>query len=244
MSTLVIIPTYNEAANITALVKSIFALGLDIRVLIVDDNSPDGTGNLADKLATDNPRILVLHRPKKEGLGRAYLDGFRYAVDKTGCDFIMEMDADFSHDPQAIPVFLDKIKTCDVVVGSRFYKGRVSIVNWPLTRLIMSYGASVYVRLFSRLRLYDPTSGFKCFRRRCIESILRNRVISDGYAFQIEVNYMCAKMGFVIEEVPIVFYDRSKGSSKMRTFRTVLDAMSVVWLLKFKRFKQILYKTP
>jgi dolichol-phosphate mannosyltransferase len=237
MSALVIIPTYNERDNIKKLIDSILEPGLDIEILIIDDNSPDGTGKVADKISASEKRVKVLHRPEKEGLGKAYLEGFTYGIKNSGADYIIQMDADLSHDPNCIPKFLEEIKDCDVVVGSRFYQGRISIVNWPLSRLIFSYGACTYVKLFSRLGLSDPTSGFKCFRRAVIERILENSIISDGYAFQIEINYICKKLGFKMREMPIVFYGRDKGFSKMQILRTILDAVSIVWLLKFKKFK-------
>lgn len=241
MSLFVIIPTYNERDNLDKLIEKIFSLGMnDINVLIVDDNSPDGTGELADRLAKGNNKISVLHRDKKNGLGIAYLDGFRYALKNSKAEYIMGMDADFSHDPAYIPRFLEEIKNCDVVVGSRYYGGRISIVNWPLSRLILSYGASVYVRLFMGLSLRDPTSGFRCFRRCVIKNLLENEIISSGYAFLIEINYICSKMGFRIKEVPITFYERDKGLSKMYAFRAVLDAILIVWKVKFKIYKKVI----
>jgi dolichol-phosphate mannosyltransferase len=229
-------PTYNECNCLENILRAILALGLDIKILIVDDNSPDGTGRIADALARSDNHISVLHRPKKEGLGKAYLEGFRRALEDKDVDYIMEMDADFSHDPKYIPKFLEAISDCDIVIGSRFYKGRISIVNWPLSRLILSYGARIYVRLFAGLGLSDPTSGFKCFRRRAVEMILNNGIISNGYAFQIEVNYACKKLGLKFGEIPIIFYNRDIGTSKMGALRTVIDAMAIVWLVKFKRF--------
>ncbi len=236
METLIIIPTYNERENLKPLLEKIFALGLNTKALIVDDNSPDGTGDFAEELARKEKRISVLHRDVKEGLGKAYLAGFRYAVENFSSDYIMEMDADLSHDPQYIPKFLEELEVCDVVIGSRFYKGRISIINWPLSRLIFSYGARTYVNLFTWLSLGDPTSGFKCFKRSVIEAVLNNPVLSNGYAFQIEINYMCKKMGFSIHEIPIIFHDRDKGYSKMSTVHTILEAISIVWILKFKKF--------
>ncbi len=236
-------PTYNEKDNLERLVKNIFALGLDIKILIVDDNSPDGTGILADKMAMSDSRISVLHRAKKDGLGKAYLDGFGYAIKNIDADYIMEMDADLSHDPIFIPKFIEGMKECDVIVGSRFCQGRISITNWSLIRLAFSYSASIYVRLFTRLNMTDPTSGFKCFKRYVIESILTSDIVSSGYAFQIEVNYICKEMGFKIKELPIIFYGRDKGLSKMRTFNTILDAIAIVWILKFKKFSHIINKT-
>lgn len=238
MSTLIIVPTYNEKDTIASIIADLSSLNLDLRILVIDDNSPDGTGNLVDNISKTNKSVSVIHRSKKSGLGSAYIDGFRYAIENTNVDYVMEMDADYSHDPKLVPRFLEAIKSCDLVVGSRFYEGKISIVNWPLSRLILSYGASIYVRLFTRLNMYDPTSGFKCFRRSVLKSILNNKIMSNGYSFQIELNYMCKTMGFKIQEIPIVFYDRNAGVSKMRKFKTVLDAMLIVWVLKFKRFNK------
>jgi len=237
MQTLVMIPTYNERDNLEILVRRILDLGLDLGIVIIDDNSPDGTGELADALAASDKRIAVVHRPVKEGIGKAYLAGYRYAAGKSDCEYLVQMDADLSHDPAYIPDLLKKMEGYDFVTGSRYYQGRVRITNWPLSRLILSYGASLYVRLFSGLAMSDPTSGLKCFRRKVVERIVENGIISDGYASNIEVNYMCKKMGFRTGEIPIVFYDRSAGSSKMCKLSTVLGAIAIVWKLKFKRFR-------
>ena len=236
MSILVIIPTYNEKGNLETIVRRILSLGLRIQILIVDDNSPDGTGECADRLAAQDGRVTVIHRPGKEGLGAAYLEGFAHAIAHTDAAYIFEMDADLSHDPVYIPAFLEKIKGCDVVIGSRFCQGRINIVNWDLSRRMLSYGASLYVRLFSSLSLSDPTSGFKCFKRHVIERVLANGVFSRGYAFQIEVNYICNKLGFSIKDIPIVFYERNTGYSKMCTPRTVMEAVLIVWRLKFRKY--------
>jgi len=235
MYTLAVIPTYNERENLLPLVSKILDLGLKIKILIVDDNSPDGTGALADTMAASDKRITVLHRPAKEGLGKAYRDGFRAALADPEAANILQMDADLSHDPSYIPAFIREIQDCDLVIGSRFYGGQIRIVNWPLLRLALSYGASIYVRFFSCLSISDPTGGFKCFKRHTVERLLANNIISDGYAFQIETNYICRKLGFKIKELPIIFYDREKGASKMSTSRTILEALSIVWRLKFKR---------
>lgn len=237
MQILVMIPTYNEHENLETLTKRILDLGLDLGIVVIDDNSPDGTGELADRLAAADKRISVLHRPAKEGIGKAYLAGYRYAVEKSECEYLIQMDADLSHDPAYIPELLAKMKDCDFVTGSRYSEGRIRITNWPLVRLILSYGASLYVRLFSGTDMSDPTSGFKCFRRKVVERIVENGIMSDGYASNIEVNYMCRKMGFRACEIPIVFYDRSAGSSKMCKLSAVLGAIAIVWKLKFKRFK-------
>jgi dolichol-phosphate mannosyltransferase len=238
MSTLVIIPTYNERANLENLTGRIFASCPGVGLLIVDDNSPDGTGLEADKLALSDTRIRVLHRPNKEGLGKAYMDAFAYVIKNTDAEYIVTMDADFSHDPAYIPRFLEEIKNYDVVIGSRYCGGRVNIVNWPLTRLILSYGASMYVRLFASLPIMDPTGGFRCFRRCVIESLLANEIMHNGYAFLIEINYICHRLGYRIKEIPIIFYERDKGRSKMYALRAVFDAILIVWRVKFKKYRR------
>ncbi len=237
MSLLIVIPTYNEKDNISELTNRIFKSSPpDTKILIVDDNSPDGTGEAADDMATEDSRISVLHRQKKEGLGRAYMDGFRHALKNYDAEYIMSMDADLSHDPVFIPKFLEHIASCDIVLGSRFYDGRISIVNWPMTRLILSYSASLYVRICTRIPISDWTGAYRCFRRRAIEKILENSMISNSYAFLIEINYICYKLGFKFGEVPIIFYDRDKGASKMQTSKAILEAIVIVWKLKFRRF--------
>lgn len=239
MPGIIIIPTYNEKDNLENLVRKIFETRADIEVLIVDDNSPDGTGETADRLSAADKRVHVLHRAKKEGIGKAYLAGFGYAVKNTDAPYIMTMDADFSHDPAYIPRFLEEIKNYDVLIGSRYYGGRISIVNWPLSRLILSYGASLYVRLFARLPVMDTTSGFRCFRRRVVENLLENEIISNSYAFLIEINYICGKLGFKIGEIPIIFYERDKGLSKMYASRAVFEAILIVWKVKFKKYRKV-----
>ena len=239
MSLLIIVPTYNEKDNVAELTTRIFdAAPADTNLLIVDDNSPDDTGKLADEMASKDKRISVLHREKKEGIGKAYIEGFRYALKNYDAEYFMGMDADLSHDPVFIPTFLEKIKTCDIVLGSRFYKGRVSIVNWPMIRLILSYCASMYVRVFTGIPISDFTGGYRCFRRNVVEKIVETKAISNSYAFLIEINYVCYKSGFKIGEVPIIFYDRDKGASKMHTKKAVLEAITIVWKLKFKNFKK------
>lgn len=225
----VVVPTYNESDNIVALIASILAQRDDIHVLVVDDNSPDGTGEIVERMGCDNPRIRVLHRPGKMGLGSAYCDGFRVAL-REGADFIVEMDADFSHDPATIPALLGATDTYDVVVGSRYLNG-VSVVNWPIRRLMLSYFASVYTRFVTGLTLRDCTSGFKCFRRCVIESIDLDTIRSDGYSFQIEMNYRCVERGFRVGEIPIIFIDRHAGTSKMSK-KIVREAVFMVWKLR------------
>jgi dolichol-phosphate mannosyltransferase len=225
----VVIPTYNERDNIVRLCEEVLAQHPSFQILIVDDNSPDGTGRLADELAAGNDRIRVIHRPGKLGLGSAYRAGFKVALD-LGADYLIEMDADFSHAPSVLPLFLEAIKESDLVIGSRYLNG-VSVVNWPIRRLILSYFASVYTRFVTGLRLKDCTSGFKCFRRSVIEAIDLDSVRSDGYSFQIEMNYRCMEKGFRISEVPIIFIDRHAGTSKM-SGRIVREAVTMVWKLR------------
>ena len=229
MKAIVVIPTYNERDNIVRLSREILKQHPSLHILFVDDNSPDGTGIIADELAAADDRITVIHRPGKLGLGSAYITGFRTAL-KSGADYIIEMDADFSHDPGVLPVFLETITGCDLVVGSRYLNG-VSVVNWPIRRLILSYFASVYTRFVTGLKIMDCTSGFKCFRRSTLEAMNLDNVKSDGYSFQIEMNYLCMEKGLSIVEVPIIFIDRHAGSSKMSR-KIVREAILMVWKLK------------
>lgn len=229
MKPIVVIPTYNERENIVRLAGEILAQDPSIQILFVDDNSPDGTGVLADELAARNERIRVIHRPGKLGLGSAYCEGFKVALGM-GADYLIEMDADFSHDPAVLPVFLETIKQCDLVIGSRYLNG-VSVVNWPIRRLMLSVFASLYTRMITGLPVKDCTSGFKCFRRSTIEAIDLDSVGSDGYSFQIEMNYRCWEKGLKILEVPIIFIDRHAGSSKMSK-KIVREAVLLVWKLR------------
>ena len=231
MKAFVVIPTYNEKDNVATLAASVLAQHADIQILFVDDNSPDGTGKIIDDLVSGNSRIHVLHRAGKLGLGSAYREGFKAAL-AMGADYLLEMDADFSHDPAALPLFLSAIKESDLVIGSRYLNG-VSVVNWPIRRLILSYFASVYTRWVTGLQLRDCTSGFKCFRRSALESIDLATVKSDGYSFQIEMNYRCMENGLKITEIPIVFIDRHAGSSKMSR-RIVREAVFMVWKLRLQ----------
>lgn len=229
MKAVVVIPTYNERENLERLADKVLAQDNSISILIVDDNSPDGTGDLADKMAVNNSRITVLHRKGKLGLGSAYREGFRLALGQDA-DFIIEMDADFSHDPEVLPSFLEKMSDYDLVIGSRYLNG-VSVVNWPIRRLILSYFASVYTRTITGLKISDCTSGFKCFSRRVLEEIDLDTIKSDGYSFQIEMNFRCVQRGFRVGEVPIIFIDRHAGSSKMSK-KIVREAVVMVWKLK------------
>lgn len=209
--------------------NSVLAQHPDLHILFVDDNSPDGTGSIIDELVAENDRVHVLHRSGKLGLGSAYREGFKAAL-ALDADYLLEMDADFSHDPGTLPLFLSAIEMNDLVIGSRYLNG-VSVVNWPIRRLILSYFASVYTRWVTGLQLRDCTSGFKCFRRATIEAIDLTQVKSDGYSFQIEMNYRCMEKGFRISEIPIIFIDRHAGSSKM-SGTIVREAVLMVWKLR------------
>jgi len=229
MKALVIVPTYNERENLAELLTRIFAQNLPLEVLVVDDNSPDGTGELADELAAKDPKIHVMHRAGKRGLGSAYVAGFRWALDH-GFDAAFEMDADFSHSPDSLGDFLRELADADLVLGSRYLNG-VTVVNWPLSRLILSYAANVYSRIITGMPFKDLTGGFKCFRRQVLEAIDWSRVRSDGYAFQIEINFKAWRKGFRIKEIPILFVDRRAGTSKMSR-GIVGEAVWMVWRLR------------
>jgi dolichol-phosphate mannosyltransferase len=211
---LVIVPTYNERENIARLIETVLAQDPRLEILVVDDGSPDGTGAIVDEIMTVNSRVNILRRPKKMGLGTAYVAGFRWALERD-YSFIFEMDADFSHDPGHLPDFLRAIENADLVLGSRYRDGKVTIVNWPIDRLILSYFANVYARAVTGLPVWDTTGGFKCFRREVLESIDLSKVVSNGYAFQIEMSFRAWKRGFRLAEIPIVFVDRTEGKSKM-----------------------------
>jgi dolichol-phosphate mannosyltransferase len=229
---LIIVPTYNEADNIQELVPRLLSLLYPIEVLVVDDNSPDGTAGVVERLASSDSRVHLLRRPGKLGLGSAYIAGFRWALDRD-YGIIFEMDADFSHDPAAIPSFLEAIEEADLVLGSRYLNG-VTVINWPLRRLVLSYAANVYSRWLTGLPVRDATGGFKAFRREVLEAIDLSRVRSDGYSFQIEMNFHCWRQGFRIREIPIVFADRRVGISKMSR-RIIVEATWMVWRLFFHR---------
>ena len=232
MRPLIIIPTYNERDNIQKLIPLLMELDLSLSILVVDDNSPDGTGKLVNDMSEQNDRIQVLHRPRKLGLGSAYIAGFKHAIQQD-VDCIFEMDADFSHDPNMIPEFLEKLETCDVVIGSRYISG-INVVNWPMSRLLLSYFANFYTRIITGMSIQDATSGFKCFKREVLELIDLDRVRSDGYAFQIEMNFRCWRKGFRICEIPIIFVDRHSGTSKMSR-RIIYEAIWIVWWLRLQR---------
>ena len=230
MEALVIIPTYNERENIGEIVPKLFGLGLDLGVLVVDDNSPDGTAGHVEEMMKTTDRLHLLRRPGKMGLGSAYIAGFKWALKTTNAKYIFEMDADFSHDPAAVPHFFEAIQDADVVLGSRYLNG-ITVMNWPLSRLFLSVGANFYTRIVTGMPLKDATGGFKCFRRTVLESLPLDRITSDGYSFQIEVNYLAWRKHFRIKEIPIVFVDRTAGTSKMSR-RIVWEAAFLVWKLR------------
>ncbi len=233
MKSLVVIPTYNEAENIGRLVPEVLARDPGLQVLVVDDNSPDGTADVVRARPEFGDRLHLLLRPEKRGLGAAYIAGFQWALRETDAEAVFEMDADFSHDPRAIDDFLREIREYDVVLGSRYLQG-VTVVNWPLRRLMLSVGANIYARWVTGMPIKDCTGGFKCFRRHVLEALPLDRIRSDGYSFQIEMNYHCWKRGFRIKEIPIVFTDRQVGVSKMSR-RIVWEAMWMVWALRLRR---------
>jgi len=241
---LVIIPTYNEKENVRSVVELVLSQAPNIDVLIVDDNSPDGTPAIVSEMAKADPRINLMSRPGKMGLGTAYIAGFKWGLPR-GYAYLIEMDADFSHDPREIPNMLKAIQTADLVLGSRYIDG-VRVVNWPLSRLFLSKGASYYVRIITGLPVCDPTGGFKCFRRCVLETIELNKVRSNGYTFQIEMSYKAWLEGFRVREIPITFADRYAGKSKM-SGHIVLEALWMVWVLAlshgFRRKPRTLRKT-
>lgn len=228
---LIVIPTYNELANVREIARAVHQHAPWADVLFVDDNSPDGTGRVADEMSAADPRVHVLHRPGKSGLGRAYIAGFKWALARR-YEFVFEMDADFSHDPAAVPEFRKAIERADLALGTR-YLGGVRVINWPLQRLILSKGAGVYVNWVTGMPFTDPTGGFKCFRRAVLESINLDRVTSNGYSFQIEMSHTAWMLGFRIAEVPIVFVERRSGDSKMNG-AIVREALLMVWKLLFR----------
>jgi dolichol-phosphate mannosyltransferase len=232
---LVIVPTYNERENITRLIGAVLEQDDRLQVLVVDDGSPDGTGEIVGSIIQHEPRLHILKRPRKLGLGTAYIAGFSWALEN-GYDFIFEMDADFSHDPAHLPQFLSAIEDADLVLGSRYRNGKVTVVNWPINRLLLSYFANVYARVVTGLPLWDATGGFKCFRRKVLEAIDLTQVRSNGYAFQIEMSFRAWRKHFRIVEIPIVFVDRTEGQSKMSK-SIVREAIWMVWRLRFWALK-------
>lgn len=233
MKGLVVVPTYDERDNLPRLVPAILAQDPDLHVLVVDDASPDGTGRVADELAKQEPRLRVLHRAGKYGLGSAYVEGFRYALRDTDARFVVQMDADFSHDPRALPELLVAGESADVVVGSR-YAGGVRVMNWPLWRLFVSVAANAYASRVTGAPVRDLTSGFKCWRREALERLALDGIRSDGYAFQIETVVLAWRRGLRVREAPIVFTDRVDGESKLSR-RILWEAAWIVWWLRLRR---------
>jgi dolichol-phosphate mannosyltransferase len=228
---LVVIPTYNERENLPLIVPAVLEQDPRLEVLVIDDGSPDGTGELADALAAAESRVHVVHRAGKQGLGTAYRLGFRWAIDER-FDYVFEMDADWSHDPKHLPIFLREIADADLVIGCRYFHHRVTVVNWPMTRLLLSYFANVYARVITGLPLWDSTGGFKCYRRAVLEAVPLERIRSNGYSFQIEMSFRAWKKGFRLKEIPITFTDRTLGQSKMSR-SIVYEAVWMVWRLRF-----------
>lgn len=234
---IVIIPTYNEINNVRKLIPEIIDKYTDVDILIVDDNSPDGTGEYVESLSKESKRIKVLRRPGKMGLGTAYIDGFKLVISE-GYDLVFEMDADFSHDPKEIGNFLKAVKDNDLVLGSRYLTG-VNVINWPMRRLLLSYFANIYTRFITGLPVKDATGGFKCFRKEVLQSIDLENIKSNGYAFQIEMTFKTWKKGFRITEIPIIFIDRFQGTSKMSK-KIVREAVLMVWKLRIRSILGIL----
>ena len=228
---LVIVPTFNESENITKLIPAILTQAPNVEILVVDDNSPDGTAGLVRDMMSVDSRIHLLERPGKMGLGTAYVLGFKFAIEHQ-YDYVFEMDADFSHSPKEIPNFLKKIKDFDLVLGSRYVNG-VRVLNWPMRRLLLSFSANVYTQILTGLPVRDATGGFKCFRRSVLEAIDLDKVKSNGYAFQIEVSFKAWKKGFRIAEIPIIFLDRRSGVSKMSR-KIVYEAVFMLWTLRLR----------
>lgn len=229
--TLIVIPTFNEAENIPRLVPQVLTQAPGIEILVVDDGSPDGTAQIVREMQEADQRVHLIERPRKMGLGTAYVAGFKFAIEH-GYDYVFEMDADFSHNPKEIPNFLKKIKDFDLVIGSRYTNG-VRVLNWPMQRLLLSYTANVYTRIITGLPVHDATGGFKCYRREVLEAIDLDEIKSNGYAFQIEMSFKAWKKGFRIAEIPIVFLDRRVGVSKMSK-SIVYEAMFMLWKLRLR----------
>jgi dolichol-phosphate mannosyltransferase len=230
-NTLVVVPTYNERENLPPLARRLLNLPVPVDLLVVDDNSPDGTGKLADELAAEHPSIHVLHRSEKSGLGRAYLAGFKWSLERS-YEFVFELDGDLSHNPDDIPMFLEAAKDADLVLGSRYING-IRIINWPLSRLMLSKSAAKYVQIVTGMPFTDPTGGYKCFRRRALQAIDLDAVESDGYSFQIEMTHKLWRQGMRVVEVPIIFTDRFQGHSKMSK-HIIREAFWMVWRLWFQ----------
>ena len=227
---LVVIPTFNEADNLPRIVPLVLNQDSRIEVLVVDDNSPDGTGDLADNLAEELDRVHVLHRSGKQGLGKAYLEAFRWGLERS-YGFFVEMDADFSHDPDALPEFIEKANEFDVVLGSRYVDGNVTVINWPMSRLLISYFGNRYARFVTGLPVQDATGGFNLWRREVLEALDFDRTESNGYTFQIELKLRAWRRGFSLTEIPIIFSERDSGESKMSK-KIVVEAVWKVWKLR------------
>ena len=226
--TIVIVPTYNERDNLPNVVARVMACGANVHMLVVDDSSPDGTGQLADEIAAKNPAVHVLHRAVKDGLGRAYCAGFKWALERK-YEFIFEMDGDLSHNPDDIPAFLAAVQNADLVLGSRYANG-IRVINWPLNRLLLSMGAGKYVRLITGMPFSDPTGGYKCFRRATLQRLDLEQVRSNGYSFQVEMTHKVWRQGLRVAETPIIFTDRFLGRSKM-SLKIVFESLTMVWRL-------------
>lgn len=230
MKILIIIPVYNEEENLPIIVPEILEVDKKFNILIVEDYSTDNTGKVADKLCKKYPGVYVLHRKENRGLRRSYIAGFKWALERD-YDLIFQMDADGSHSPKFLPDFLEKIKDYDVVIGSRYYKGRVSVVNWDIKRLLLSLAANLYVKMIIRVPVSDATAGFKCFKRKVLESINLDKILSEGYSFLIEMNWRVKKAGFKIGEIPIIFYERRFGQSKLSA-NIIKEGLWILWKMK------------
>ncbi len=229
---LIIIPTYNERENIPLIIPEIKKQLPQAHILVVDDNSPDGTSALVKELAIGTDGIHILDRAKKEGLGKAYIAGFKWALERD-YDLIFEMDADFSHSPEYLPSFVEAAKDADLVIGSRYLNGTVNVVNWPLKRLLLSYFGNVAARMIAGIKIMDCTGGFKCFRAETLRTLNLDKIASSGYSFQVEMNFYVQRAGLTIKEVPIIFKDRELGVSKMSS-SIVKEALGLLWKLRFK----------
>jgi dolichol-phosphate mannosyltransferase len=233
LKSLVIIPTYNEKDNIRTVIERLQALPIELDILIIDDNSPDGTADIVRELQADDPHIFMINRPAKLGLGTAYITGFRWALERD-YEYILEMDADLSHNPDDVPRLIQECENgYDLVIGSRYCNG-VNVINWPIKRLLLSYGANKYTRMITRMPIMDATAGFKCYRREALAAINLDRVKSSGYSFQIEMHFRVWDAGFKIKEIPIIFIERSEGLSKMSK-NIVWEAVFMVWKLKLRQ---------
>ena len=228
---LVCIPTYNEIEGIDKIIPKVLSMFEGIEILIIDDNSPDKTAEKVEAMMASNSKIHLIKRPGKMGLGTAYVEGFKYAI-KNNFELVFEMDADFSHDPEAIPSFLEAIKENDLIIGSRYSNG-INVVYWPMRRLLLSYFANVYTKIITGLKIHDATGGYKCYRIDVLKSINLDKIKSNGYSFQIELTFKAWKKGFRLKEIPIIFRDRLSGTSKMNK-KIIYEAIFMVWKLRFK----------